>query len=418
MADFNGAHVDRSRRTFIASASAFAGLSMLAACSKDMPVGNNEAPANQPAGNDAPSPTPEKVTYEPSSRPGVLIGPGVREKDGQREHWLSMVDLRHVDKFVSKEAKAVLIPMSFFGHGVIPHPVERTRVAVFSKWGPGACEIDLAAKQVTREIEPTAGREFYGHGAWSKDGKTLYGVEAEPRKQGDYDGYIVIRDADNMQVLGEFPTFGKAPHDCHILDDGKTLAITNGGAQESGDLGCVTFVDIASQTLLERVEVPEMMAGHLAITERSSKGDLAIGCTPHSPPGTGPDGFKTIPGGLMLRPSGGKAAMMSDPSEVISKMLGETLSLAIHHELNIVGATNPAGNSITFWDIKQGSFLKHFEFEEACGIALTLDKRYFICTARRKTAVQIVRASDLALVEDASFTLSGVSGSHCIVYDV
>ena len=84
MADFNGAHVDRSRRTFIASASAFAGLSMLAACSKDMPVGNNEAPANQPAGNDAPSPTPEKVTYEPSSRPGVLIGPGVREKDGQR----------------------------------------------------------------------------------------------------------------------------------------------------------------------------------------------------------------------------------------------------------------------------------------------------------------------------------------------
>ncbi|MCB9933181.1 MAG: DUF1513 domain-containing protein [Planctomycetes bacterium] len=408
--------MDRSRRSFL-HASALA--AFLAGCSgggsnNAAPAAN--APSNEPAGNDAPE--PEKVSYEPSN-PGTLIGPGTRERDGKREHWLALVDLKLVDKFVSKEAKPVLIPMSFFGHGVLPHPLERTRVAIFAKWGPGACEIDLAAKQVTREIQPTAGREFYGHGAWSKDGKLLYGVEAEPRKEGAYDGYVVIRDADDMRVLGEFPTFGKAPHDCHILDDGKTLAITNGGGGPDSDVpGCVTFVDIASEKLLERVEVPVMMAGHLAITGRSSKGDLAIGCTPHSPPGSGPEGFKTIPGGLMLRPAGGTAAMMSEPADVIGTMLGETLSLAIHAGLNIAGATNPAGNTVTFWDIKQGKFLKRFEFAEACGIALTLDQRYFVCTARSKTAVQIVRARDLALVEDASFTLSGVSGSHCIVYDL
>ncbi|MBZ0136395.1 MAG: DUF1513 domain-containing protein [Planctomycetes bacterium] len=410
--------MDQHRRNFLYAASASGALALLAACSNR---GTNNAPgntqANAPSGNDSPDPKPEPATLETGNL-GTLIGTGFRGKDGGLETWLGLVDLNQTPKFVTGELKPVLIPMTFFGHAVIPHPIERTRVAVFAKWGPGGCEVDLGEKRVIRDIQATPGREFYGHGAWSKDGQTLYAVESEPRSQGAYAGYVVVRDAADMKVLGEFPTFGKMPHDCHILDEGKTLAITNGGGTGDDEEGCVTFVDIETRTLLERVPIPVYMAGHLAITGRSSKGDLAVGSTPHNPPGPDPDAFKKIPGALTLRPSGSAATKVGEPAAVTENMLGETLSLAIHEELNIVGATNPAGDICTFWDIKTGAFLNSFEMKEACGIALTLDKRYFVVTARHKYAVQIIRARDLALVEDASFTLSGVNGSHCLIYDL
>lgn len=411
--------MDQSRRSFLYAASASASLAFIAACSNNS--GNNAVATNTaPPGNTGPEPTPEPAKLDPTDRRGTLIGPGGRDTpDGNAEFWLRLADLEKIEQYVRREAKPAAIMMAFQGHGILPHPVQTTRAAVFTKWGPGGCEVDFKTLQVTRDILPTPGREFYGHGAWSKDGKLLYAVEALPRKQGNYDGYIVIRDADNMQVLGEFPTHGVAPHDCHILDDGKTLAITNGGGGPGSEVpGCVTFVDIATEKLLERVTIPVYQAGHLTITGRSSQGDLAIGSTPHSPPGTGPDGYKSIPGGLTVRPSGGGAIHVSEPEDVKSRMLGETLSLAIHDEYNIVGCTNPDGNIYTFWDVKTGSFLKSFSLDKACGIALTLDKRYFVVTARTKYTVQLVRAKDLQLVEDATFTLSGINGSHCIIHDL
>jgi hypothetical protein len=45
------------------------------------------------------------------------------------------------------------------------------RVVVFEKIGPGAAEIDLKSGRVTRGIRPAQGRWFYGHGAFSPDGK-------------------------------------------------------------------------------------------------------------------------------------------------------------------------------------------------------------------------------------------------------
>jgi hypothetical protein len=398
------------------SLSAFAGLTLLqTGCS---PAANKlPAPGNQPA----PVDTPKPAVLDPTDRRGTLIGPGARPgPDGVMQNWLRFADLDQIESYVKKEAQPPYVLLSFFGHAVVPHPIHKHRAAVFAKWGPGGCEVDMRERVVLRDIAHTPGREFYGHAAWSKDGSLLYAVESEPRSTGTYDGYVVVRDADNMQVLGEFPTHGKSPHDCHILDDGKTLAITNGGGGPGDDApGCVTFVDIASEKLLERVTIPDLMAGHLAITGSSSKGALAVGSTAHSPPGSGPNGFRTIPGGLTLRAAGStEAVTISSPADIAAKMLGETLSLAIHEELGIVGATNPDGSIVTFWDIKSAKFLKSFELKEVCGITLTLDKRYFVVTARHLFAVRLIRASDLTLIEDASFNLSGINGSHCIIYDL
>ena len=79
-------------------------------------------------------------------------------------------------------------------------------------------------------------RHFFGHGAFSADGRLLYSTE------NDYDGargVIGVRDAtDSYKQLGEFSAHGVEPHDIQLLADGRTMVIANGGIRtrpESAD---------------------------------------------------------------------------------------------------------------------------------------------------------------------------------------
>ena len=59
-------------------------------------------------------------------------------------------------------------------------------------------------------------RHFFGHGAFSADGRLLYATE------NDYErarGMIGVRDAtDGYRQIGEFPAHGMEPHDIALLD--------------------------------------------------------------------------------------------------------------------------------------------------------------------------------------------------------
>lgn len=422
--------MDYSRRSFLALASAWAGVTL--AYSVGCSAKGNSNGASQNAPQNAPAretdlPVPQAT--EPKAQPavainkrGTLIGPGGRKnKQGEMEFFIALVNLDLIERYVSREISPSLIPLGYRGHAVVPHPIERTRAAVFEKWGPGASEVDLSTLKVIRPIETVADRQFYGHGAWSLDGGLLYAVEAQDRTKGVYDGHVIVRDAKTLKIQGTFPTFGKSPHDCHILDQGKTLAITNGGETKAGvgEPASVTFVDIASEKLLERVTVKELMAGHLAITGQWRKGDLAVGSTPHDRPDLGPEGFKKVPGGISIRAGAGKELVrMTSPEDVTSRMLGETLSVSIHEAKGIVGATNPAGNILTFWDMKQGKLLKSFDLALARGIALTLDHKHFVVSYGPETSIVMISADDLSLVESTLLAPTGIAGSHVTTYDL
>jgi hypothetical protein len=410
--------MDFSRRAFLYLVSASAGMT-LAACSRTnegpKPSNSVNSPQTPPSNNEKPGPAPAAA-----NKRGLLIGPGGKKnKQGEMEFFLATVNMDLLADYIAKKIQPSLVPITFRGHAVVPHPVEPTRVALFEKWGPGACEIDLKQGRVLRTITTVTERQFYGHGAWSTDGTLLYAVEAGDRAKGNYDGVIAIRDAKTMEMKGTFPTHGKLPHDCHLLDDGKTLGITNGGGgRGSPDVGCVTFVDIASEKLLEKVPVPDYLAGHMAITARSSKGGLAVVSTPFERPDLGEEGFKKVPGAISLRAAGAKEiTTMTTPAEVISRMLGETLSVAIHEGRGIVGATNPAGNIATFWDLKQGKYLRSFDLAVARGIAVTLDQKNFVVTYGNETSCVLIDVENLEIVEGTRFSPTGIAGSHMITYE-
>lgn len=261
------------------------------------------------------------------------------------------------------------IELGFFAHGFAVDPRDATRAALFEKHGPGACVIDLRARRVVAPIATSARRQFYGHGVFVAGGARLLATETDLDR--DRAGVIVVRDGDDLCVLGEFPSHGRAPHDCVLVDDGRTLVVANGGgALGEPDPPCVTWIDVDSGVLRERMDLPDPRfdAGHLAI---SAAGDVAV----VSAPRFGTPSPTTARGGLTLRGPGQPPRCIDAPAAVVADMLGETLSVVIAGDL--VAATNPAGNHLGLWRL-DGTHVTSLRIPMPRGLTVTADGRELI----------------------------------------
>jgi uncharacterized protein len=296
-----------------------------------------------------------------------------------------------------------LTPTTFLPHGIAIDPHNPNRLVTFQKIGAGCCEIDLAARSVTRTIAPTEGRWFYGHGAFSSDGKLLYSTETVNSEER---GVIGVRDAATFEYLGEFPTFGENPHDCHLVAGGKVLLVTNGGgALDSPLRPCVTWVDIDSRKLLDKrpLESERFNTGHLCL---AADGGLAVVSAPRK-------GLtdKDL-GAVSLGRSHERLQTMQEPVPVTSRMIGEALSVAIHEPSQIVAVTHPFGDMVTFWSMRTFDFLKKLDLQRARGVTLTQDGKNFLVTYGPATDVVEIPPGTLAPARDSVLTQSFLSGSH------
>lgn len=216
--------------------------------------------------------TPGRGTGEASRDSSSLFMGGGRFVDPEGD-----LAVRHVMATSRMDgAEPFLYPVGFFPHGIVIDPANPDRLVLFEKKGPGACEIDLAAGRMSRTLAPQPGCHFYGHGAFSSDGALLYATETHLDSQ---QGAITVRDARDLTLLGEFPTFGTNPHDCRLFDGGRQLAITNAGGTIGGDLPAVAYVDIGSGRLGERIELghERINAGHLQGIRRRDRGQHHCG---------------------------------------------------------------------------------------------------------------------------------------------
>jgi hypothetical protein len=312
---------------------------------------------------------------------------------------LCLFDLDHGDSRT--------IDMSFFGHGLALHPQEPWRAVMFEKKGPGACEMDLRAGRVLRPLTTPPDRAFYGHGAYSRDGKLLYATENQLDTR---DGLVAVRDASTLRELGRFPTYGKSPHDCRLIDEGRTLAITNGGGTiDEAAAPSVTFVDVRSEKLEERVTfaTPRVNAGHLAISRGR---DLVAISAPR-------DGLpKTALGGVTIRVGSGPFSTMSEPQEVVTRMVGESLSLCIDEATGVVGVTNPDGNIVTFWDLREKRFVRKLDVPAPRGLTQTLDGEHLVLSYGAGT-LTLLDPRHLTPVAERRVPTSMLSGSHIVAWE-
>lgn len=338
-------------------------------------------------------------------RKGTVLGPGrfINTDTGKMSFVLCLFDL--------DGDRTRTVPMEFFGHGLAQHPKERQRGVIFEKKGPGCCEVDLVEGRVTRPLTTPKERAFYGHGAFSRDGSLLFATENRLETK---TGLICVRDGKTYQEIGEFPTYGKSPHDCHLIDEGRTLAITNGGgvlgdaAQEAAP--SVAFVDARSTKLLERLTfaTPRINAGHLALTRQR---DLVAISAPR-------EGLPTTErGGVTIRTGDGPFVTMTEPADVVSRMVGESLSLCFVEERAVVGVTNPDGNIVTFWDMAGKRFLKKLDLPAPRGFAKTLDGAHLVLSYGAGT-LTLLSPDTLEPVPLHRVAKSELSGSHLFTLDL
>lgn len=334
---------------------------------------------------------------------GVAIGSGkYKTKSGETKFILTLFNLD------SQKKRPEFIPVDFFIHGITVHPKNPYIIACFEKRGPGACEINLKTRKVTKKIIASKNHYFYGHGVYSKEGDELFITEAHLNNK---NGIISTRDFKEYSVLSEFPTYGKNPHDCLLIDNGKVLAITNGGGtRKSKDKPCVSYVNIKEKKLLEKIEIEkeDINAGHLSV---SPTNDLVIVSAPR-------DGLdKNLPGAISFRPNGKKLTTSLGPQKIISQMKSETLSLALVKDRNLVAATSPLGNMISFWNYKTAKFIKAVKIINPRSIGVSLDSNFFVVGHGSDARLSVINAKTFEIEKGMEFGPSGFSGSHLIIWN-
>jgi hypothetical protein len=307
------------------------------------------------------------------------------------------------------------ISLPFLAHGLTPSPHDDALLVLFEKHGPGACVVDLRQGVVVQTLEAGPGHEFYGHGAFSRDGSLLYCTETDVTD--GHRGVLAVRDGRDFRRLGELPSYGIAPHDCALVGDGDVLVVCNGGAPMGSDEHApnVAFVDLRSEALLESVRPtsPRINTGHLAV---GPGGELAVVSAPR-------DGLSPIDeiGGVSLRGATGLLRTAEAPPEVVGQLRGETLSVAIHEPTRTVVATTPLAHYLTFWDLDTGRLKSSLRVPDPRGVAVSLDGSAFIVNfgnPPRMARVDAVTRQPLGTQAERGGLPSLCTGSHILVADL
>lgn len=334
---------------------------------------------------------------------GVIAGgtAGLSRTEGSSHFFLDLLDL---DRGALER-----IPVTFLPHGVAQDPSRLERTALFEKKGAGGAIVDVDTLTFTAPITASPGCRFYGHGAFSVDGARLFVVEAELETER---GRVSVRDGASLEVIGDLPTHGTAPHDCVLVDEGRTLVVTNGGGvRGTTDTPSVTFVDLATGALKERLGIAsaEINAGHIAM---GAGGAIAVSSAPRA-------GLSEVssPGGVSLRASATeRLSTMRKPADVVRRMLGESLSVALHPR-GIAAVTNPRGDLLTYWSVAEKRLVASTDVARPRGVVVSRDGTRFVVACGHDAIVRLVDADTLAWAAHPAFPRGVFGGSHVFLVD-
>jgi hypothetical protein len=217
-----------------------------------------------------------------------------------------------------------------------------------------------------------AGRHFFGHGAFSPDGRLLYATENNFENAR---GVIGIYDAtDRFRRLGEFDTYGTGPHEVLLSADGATFAVANGGIETHPDYGrselnidtmqpSLAFVDAGTGDLIGLLKLEaglhQLSIRHLAFDAR---GRVWFGCQYRGDERDDPQlvGYATREGEIRL---------IDLPAPQLRGLRNYVGSLAASADGGLIGVSSPTGNTILAIDPTSAGVVQSLSLLDGCGIA-------------------------------------------------
>lgn len=261
-------------------------------------------------------------------------------------------------------------PIPGRGHAAAAHPQRAEAVGFARRPGTFAFVLDCVAGQTVAEFTSPAGRHFYGHGVFSRDGALLFTPE------NDYDnarGVIGVWDVRaGYARVGEFDSQGVGPHDVRLMPDGETLVVANGGIETHPDSGRAKLNIPVMQpnltylkqdgSVLEVVELaPELHMN--SIRHLDLRADGLVGFAMQWQGGQG----ELLPV-LGVHRRGAAPRLFGAAAEVAGQMNGYGGSVAFSGDGRLLAVSSPRGARVQAFDVETGALAQVLEMEDVCGL--------------------------------------------------
>ncbi|MFN0218518.1 MAG: DUF1513 domain-containing protein [Hyphomicrobium sp.] len=264
------------------------------------------------------------------------------------------------------------IPLSARGHDVAIDTTSGRAVVFARRPGAFAVAFDLRSAAAPMVFTAIEGRHFFGHGAFSRDGRLLYVSENDIAGAR---GVIGIYDvAAGYRKIGEHSSYGLGPHEIILLADGRTLAVANGGLDTAPEAGrenlnldamepSLAFIDAASGALKARHALTgplrRLSMRHIA-ADRA--GRIWFG-------GQWEGELSQAPALIGSASLDSDIHLIADESAPTATLKGYIGSVAMGGGGTILAASAPKAGRVVYLDCISGRIIAQSDLRDACGVA-------------------------------------------------
>ncbi len=279
------------------------------------------------------------------------------------------------------------VPLPDRGHDVAVCPGTGRCLAFARRPGTFAVLFDPLGRGEPVTVTAVPGRHFYGHGAFSPDGRLVYATENDFETSR---GVIGVYDVsgETPERVGEYWSGGTGPHDILPLPDGRTLVVANGGIETHPDherekLNVATMrpnialIDCLSGSILATIEAPahlhQLSLRHMAV---GAAGKVWIGGQYEGPQDDTP------PLVASLDIASGRLALHDVPDDLSGRLANYIGSVALSRDGEVVAASCPRAGKVLYFRAGDGTFLAAQDRVDACGLA-PLDQGAFLISDGR-----------------------------------
>lgn len=248
---------------------------------------------------------------------------------------------------------------SVFSHSLIPHPLRPQLILAVEKSGRKMALVDIVHGRLIREIDNGPTRVFYGHGAFSADGRKLWSTQVDTVSGL---GHLLEYSFPEFAVLADIQITVGGVHDIFLMPDRRTLVMTSSGIRYKYEPGyrvgpsqgerieksSILLIDAATRKVIERqfLNDESLVCGHLA----SSRDGRIFCLTTLFENFRGPK--KSERGNVIWTRPGEKFREVAIPEMYRERIRHEFLSIAVNEKNESFAVTNPQGGLLLEFDLK------------------------------------------------------------------
>jgi hypothetical protein len=262
------------------------------------------------------------------------------------------------------------LPLPARGHAAAAHPIRPEAVAFARRPGTFALVIDCATGVQKAVLTCPTGRHFYGHGAFSSDGRLLFTTE------NDYEagrGRIGVWDTQNgYNRIDEWDSGGIGPHDIKRLPDTDIFVVANGGIDTHPDTGrsklniptmAPNLAYVKDGMLIETATLPANLhknsIRHLAV---SNQGHVAFGMQWQ--------GDGAVDALVGIHQIGQPMRLMTASPNDVRDMKGYVGSIALSSDGQTIAVTSPRGGLLQRFDATTGALSHSTIIPDVSGVSI------------------------------------------------